>query len=163
MWPQCGPLPPKPEAGMAIGRRTGRPSPVRLGTIAMLASTSSTTDASTAHGRRAPSARERREGGPASPGRPRAQPAPRSRLPLPRSMCLIKETRRGKATVRARKAAALEPCLPRQSPRHQRRGNSNQPPTKPPCGGASVPAKKPAAGGTHQSAGPNGRRRSRRA
>ena len=66
------PTTPKPEAGMATGCRTGQPSPVRLGTVAMLASTSSTTDASTAHGRRAPLARERREGGPASPSRPRA-------------------------------------------------------------------------------------------
>ena len=65
------PTTPKPEVGMATGRRTGRASPVRLGTVAMLASTSSMTDSRTAHGRRAPSARERREGGPAFPSRPR--------------------------------------------------------------------------------------------
>ena len=83
-------------------------------------------------------------------------------IPHPRSMCIIKETRRGKATVRARKAAALWPCLPRQSPRHQRQGYSNQPLTSPPGGGAGLSAKRPAASGTHQSAGPSGRRRSRR-
>ena len=52
---------------MAIGGHTGRPFPVRLGTVAMLASTSSTTDSRTAHGRQAPFARERHEGGSASP------------------------------------------------------------------------------------------------
>ena len=106
MWPQCGPLPPKPEAGMATGRRTGQPSPVRLGTVAMLASTSPTTDASTAHGRRAPLARERREGSPALPQSAKGVAgSQKPATPLPRSMRHIKETRRGKATVRALEAA----------------------------------------------------------
>ena len=50
--------------------RGGR-SPVRPGTVATPATTSSTTHSCTAQGLRAPSARERREGGPAFPSRPR--------------------------------------------------------------------------------------------
>ena len=72
---------------MATGRRTGQPSPVRRGTIAMLTTMSPTTGANTARGRRAPLARETFEGGQASPSRLGAWPAPNSRLPPSLETC----------------------------------------------------------------------------
>ena len=66
--------PTTPESRNRHGHRApcGSAIPVRRGTLAMLTSTSPTTDASTARGRRAPLARETLEGGPASPSRPGA-------------------------------------------------------------------------------------------
>ena len=90
---------------MATGGRTGRPSPVRLGTVAMLALTSSTTNSCTAQ-----------DCGPLQPergvkaarlflvGQEYSRP-PEAGYSLPRSRSPIKETRRGKATVIAPEAA----------------------------------------------------------
>ena len=146
---------------MATGGRTGRPSPVRLGTVAMLASTSSMTDSRMAHGRRAPSARERCEGARPFPvGQGRSRP-PEAGYSLPRSRSHIKETRRGKATMRALEAAHcshahLDKALVirgkatvssrRQDPRRWGRPVDQEAGSRrdPPAGGAQLPAEKPA-------------------
>ena len=146
---------------MATGGRTGRLSPVRLGTVAMLASTSSTTDSLTTHGRRAPPARERHEGGPAFlVGQEYSRP-PEAGYSLPRSRSPIKETRRGEATVITPEAAhcshahldkaliirgAATVSSRRPNPRRWDRPVDQVAGSRrdPPAGGTQQPAEKPA-------------------
>ena len=143
---------------MATGGRTGRPSPVRLGTVAMLASTSSTTDACTAHGRRVPSARSR----PGLPQSAKGVAGPQKpATPFLGAGAPIKETRRGEATVIAPDAdhcshAYLDEALVirdeatvssrRQDPRQWGRPVDQEAGSRrdPPVGGPQQLAEKPA-------------------